>query len=143
VNALAPILVSVLLLGVPAYGAGSFRLDTELAPILDQHPSVRDFLFSRFAIASSGWACRIGNIVSPQFGGRRVGPYKVKAKARGTGGEYTHLITIYTEYIVKDAEGNDTEWADAVTISEELDFVEVTPLSSTCVAPNQSVVQPH
>ena len=70
------------------FAGGSFCLDIELKPILNQQPLIKDLVLETFDIAESGWAHRIGQQVNEKFGGRRLGPYSIKAKPKGQEGDY-------------------------------------------------------
>ncbi len=80
------ILLSVFIFGAfisQVFAGGSFSLDIELEPILNQQPLIKDLVLETFDIDESGWASRIGQQVNEKFGGRRIGPYHIKAKPKG------------------------------------------------------------
>ena len=86
------VLLTVLIFGffIPQVSAGgSFSFDIELKPILNQQPVIKDFVLKSFDVAESGWASRIGRQVNEKFGGRRIGPYHIKARPKEYQGKET------------------------------------------------------
>jgi hypothetical protein len=110
-----------------SYAAGSFLVDVELKPILDQAPAVRSFLLDALEIQSSGWANRIGNNVNPRLGGTRVGPYCLRAKPRSAPGPYTLEVCVNTEILFFDANGRPTTIEAASRLEEKFLSVEIKP----------------
>lgn len=127
------LLLAVLLPNVAVAG-GSFRVDTELDPILKQVPDIKRYLFKSLDIHWTGSAGRIGQSVNPRFGGRRIGPYRVAAKPKGTEGDFTLELIVHTKRILTDAEGEPTDLANAEQIREEFVCVEIKPLARECNA---------
>ena len=121
--------IIVLLFSIPLAGEGSFRVDTELEPLLNQQPQLKKLLYESFDMHWTGGANRIGQNVNERFGGRRIGPYKLQAKPKGAKGEYSFMLIFHTRYIFKDADGKNTTLENAFHISEELISVEIIPSS--------------
>jgi hypothetical protein len=117
----------LLLLVAHSHGAGSFLVDVELRPILDQVPAVRSFLLDVLEIQPSGWANRIGNNVNPLLGGTRVGPYCLRAKPGMAPGAYTLEVCVNTEVLFFDAEGRRTTIQAASRVEEKFLSVEIKP----------------
>ena len=113
----------------PIQAGGSFLVEKELMPILDQLPDLKAYLFRNLEIAPSGFATRIGNDVNPKFGGRRIGPYIVKAKPKGIEGPYSMELIIHTQHIFLDSEGFETDVKNANEIREKFMYIEYRPLN--------------
>ena len=109
----------------PSFAGGSFRLDIELEPILNQQPYIKDFVLGTFDIAESGWASRIGQQVNEKFGGRRVGPYHINAKPKGYQGEYIFELIFHTEKKFLDKKGEPTDLINADIIKERFKSLEI------------------
>ena len=105
--------------------AGSFRPDVELAPVLDQAPAVRDFVLATLDMAESGSADRIGNATNERLGGTRVGPYVIEAKLKGQDGPFDLTLVFHTTCRFLDASGAEVELADAVSVEERFEFLEI------------------
>jgi len=122
------ILLSIFIFGAfisQVFAGGSFRLDIELAPILNQQPLIKDFVLENFDIAESGWASRIGQQVNGKFGGKRIGPYNIKAKPKDDQGEYTFELIFHTEKIFLDKNGAPTDLINANIIRENFKSLEI------------------
>ena len=121
------ILATFALLAVTgAAGAvGSFRPAIELAPILDQVPTIRDYVSGTLELAESGSANRIGNDANPTLGGTRVGPYEIQAKPKGSDGPYVFELVFHTTCRFLDAAGAEVELPAAERIEERFDFLEI------------------
>ena len=122
------ILLSLFIFGAfvsQVFAGGSFRLDIELEPILNQQPLIKDFLLEAFDIAESGWASRIGQQVNEKFGGRRIGLYHIKAKPKGYQGEYIFELIFHTEKIFLDKNGEPTDLINADVIKEKIKSLEI------------------
>lgn len=118
-----------IILPVIARAGGSFRVSDELDPILNQAPEIKQYLFQSLDIKPDGWAGRIDQLVNPNFGGRRIGPYHVLAKPKGAYGEYTMELIIHTQYILLNAEGEEVGIHFATHISEVFLSAEIKPFS--------------
>ena len=125
------------LLPITLYAGGSFSVDTELDLILNQVPQIKQYLFQSLDIDWTGWAGRIGQNVNTRFGGRRIGPYHVKAKPKGADGDFTLELIVHTKRIFTDAKGGPTDLPNAEHISEEFVSVEIKPLTDTCRTSNK------
>ncbi len=122
------ILLSILIFGAflpQVFAGGSFSFDIELEPILNQQPIIKDFVLKTFDIAESGWASRIGWQVNEKFGGRRIGPYCIKAKPKGSQGEYIFELIFHTEKIFLDKNGGPTDLTKDDIIKEKFKSLEL------------------
>jgi hypothetical protein len=108
-----------------AAAAGSFRPDVELAPVLDQAPAIRDFVAGALDMAESGSGDRIGNAANTLLGGTRVGPYVIEAKLKGQDGPFDLTLVFHTTCRFLDASGAEVALADAVSVEERFDFLEI------------------
>jgi len=120
------VLLGTLVSGASA--AGSFLPEVELAPILDQVPSIRDFVSATLDLAESGSADRIGTEANRHLGGTRVGPYIIEARPKGSDGPSEFLLVFHTTYRFLDADGTEVELAAAKRVEEKFDFLEIRPL---------------
>lgn len=110
----------------PVMGGGSFDFEDDLRPLLSQNPVLEEYIVNTLDLSESGIAMRIGQNVNPRFGGRRIGPYIMRAKPKGSEGPFIWEVTFETEQVFTDAEGKITsdmgdaheisEWIGAVTI---------------------------
>jgi hypothetical protein len=116
------------LVGV-ASAAGSFRPEIELAPVLDQVPSIRDFVSATLDLAESGSADRIGVEANRHLAGTRVGPYVIEARPKGSKGPSLFVLVFHTTHRFLDAAGAEVELAAAVRVEEKFDFLEIRPVS--------------
>ena len=119
------------------FAGGSFCLDIELKPILNQQPLIKDLVLETFDIAESGWAHRIGQQVNEKFGGRRLGPYSIKAKPKGQEGDYIFELIFHTEHIFLDKGGKVTDLRNADTIKEKFNSIEI-KLIKECKKTNEN-----
>jgi len=119
------------------FAGGSFRLDIELEPILNQQPLIKDLVLETFDIAESGWASRIGQQVNEKFGGRRIGPYHIKAKPKGYQGEYIFELIFHTEKIFLDKNGEPTNLINADIIKEKFISLEIKMIEE-CKKPKEN-----
>lgn len=111
-----------------AVAAGSFRPEIELAPILEQVPSIRDFVSATLDLAESGSADRIGTEANRHLGGTRLGPYIIEARPKGSDGPSLFVLVFHTTYRFLDADGVEVELAAARRVEEKFDFLEIRPL---------------
>jgi hypothetical protein len=109
---------------------GSFRLDRELLPFLDQKPALKALLLDTFEFHWTGAASRIGVKVNSRLGGTRIGPYYLKAKHKGAQGDYTFTVIFHTEIKFIDKKGRETRLPDAYTVEEVFHSFEVIPTNS-------------
>ena len=124
---LVPILASAAL---HAGAAGSFTPEIELKPILEEVPEIRRLVEESFELAPSGSARRIGLSVNPRFGGRRMGPYHITARAKGTAGPDVFELIFHTEVIALGPDGENVKIPDAHEIHERLRSLEVRLITS-------------
>lgn len=123
-------LVFALSCATQATAAGSFRPEIELAPLLEGAPAVRDFVANTLELAPSGSAGRIGSLVNPRFGGRRVGPYRILAKPKGSEGPFVFELSFHTELVFLDARNRSAELPDAQRIRERFESLELRPIDA-------------
>jgi len=121
-----------ILLPIVTHAGGSFSVDTELDPILNQVPEIKRILSESLEIQESGWASRIGQAVNPRLGGRRIGPYHVRAKPKGAAGDFTLELIVHTTHVLTDAKGEPSDLPSATLISETFASVEIKPLTKEC-----------
>jgi len=122
------ILLSFLIIGAflpQVFAGGSFSFDNELEPILNQQPAIKDFVLESFDMEKSGWASRIGSQVNEKYGGRRIGPYCIKAKPKGSQGKYIFELIFNTEKLYLDKNGEHTDLAKADIIQEKFKSLEL------------------
>ena len=124
---------------VIALAGGSFSVRVELDPILNQVPEIKQYLYSTLDIKPDGWAGRIGQSVNPNFGGRRIGPYHVLVKPKGTDGAFTLELIIHTKRILLNHEGEEVGIHLATHISEEFLSAEIKPFSQPSEISNQEL----
>ena len=120
--------LTILLLYI-GYSAQLFAIGTfgveDLMPILEQDKEIKLLINKTFDLADSGWAERIGQRVNPKFGGRRISPYNIKAKLKGSKGDFTYNLIIHTEHIFLDKNGKETVLEKAVIIKEKFKSIEI------------------
>lgn len=132
------VLLLCVLLPALSVASGSFQVDTELDPILNQVPEIKQYLFDSLDIHWTGSAGRIGQSVNPRFGGRRIGPYHVHAKPKGAKGDFTFELIVHTECILTNGEGEPSDLRNAKQISETFVSVEIKPLTEKCGTSNKT-----
>ena len=124
---LVPIVLSAAL---DADAAASFTPEIELGPILEQVPEIRRLIEESLELAPSGSARRIGLLVNPRFGGRRVGPYHITARPKGTAGPDVFELTVHTEVIALGRDGETVAIPDAHEIHERFRSLELRMIPS-------------
>jgi hypothetical protein len=107
-----------------AMAGGTFPL-SQLKPILEQKPALATHLFSTLEFAEWGMASRVGSIVNEKLGGARLGPYRIRAKPKGVTGAYIFEVVVYTKKTFLDEGGNRVALAQASSVMEEFDYLEV------------------
>jgi len=123
---LALSIILILYTAAQAFAGGSFQFDTDLEPLLNQKPELKRLILETFDLADSGYTpSRIGRQVNKKFGGKRLGPYHLKAKPKGQKGDYIFELIFHTEHIFLDKNGHATELTDAEVIKEELKSIEI------------------
>lgn len=120
-----PLLAAALLFPVQIFAAGSFSPEEDLAPILEEAPVLREFVEGALELAPGGSASRIGNAVNPRLGGRRVGPYHILARPKGTEGSFTFELIFHTEIVYLDERGEAVGLPEAVAIRERFESLEI------------------
>ena len=95
----------------------------DVQSVLEQQPELARLLRKQFEIAETGMASRLGGHFE-KLVGRRVGPYRFRAKPAGQPGPYTLEITICTTFRVILAEGKEAEPATSASdVEEKLQYV--------------------
>lgn len=123
----------ILSLSSLSFAGGSIRLDIEVEPLLNQKPELKNVLFEMLEIDQDGWTrYRIGNNVNKKFGGKRLGPYHLKAKLKGSPIDYNLELIIHTKRIFLDGNGNPTDLHEAEIIKEEFTSFEIRERSEKC-----------
>ena len=113
-----------MLISAFAFTDGSFSTE-DIEHILKQNPGLRAFLFEHMCISTSGLAKRIGSNVNERMGGRRIGPYELRGKPKGSTGPYIYKVVIHTLQKFVDKHGNATDLPLAVDVKETFDSVEI------------------
>lgn len=98
---------------------------SQLKLILEQKPTLASHLFSTLEFAESGMASRVGSIVNERLGGTRLGPYRIRAKPKGAEGDFVFEVVVYTKQTFIDQSGKKVALAEASSIVEEFDYLEV------------------
>ena len=112
---------------------GSFDLEKDLIPILNQKPDLKKTIFDSFDLHWTGGAGRIGLRVNERLGGKRIGPYYLKAKSKGSKSDFNLTIVFHTKVIFKDKNGKETSLPKAYTVEEIFYSFEVLPLNQESV----------
>ncbi len=116
----------VLLLSPAAFAtAGATFPFSQLKLILEQKPALATHLFSTLEFAEWGMASRVGSIVNEKLGGARLGPYRIRTKPKGAEGDYVFEVVVYTKKIFLDQDRKKVALAEASSIVEEFDYLEV------------------
>lgn len=120
------IVLNLILFSSLIIGGGSFHFEDDLRPILAQNPPLEDYIINTLDLSDSGIAMRIGQNVNPHLGGKRIGPYIMRAKPKGSEGPFIWEITFETEQVFTGEDGRIvsdisdareiSEWINAVTI---------------------------
>jgi hypothetical protein len=107
---------------------GTFPLK-HLRPILEREPALAKHLFSTLDFAEWGVSSRVGSTVNERLGGARLGPYRILAKPKGAAGGYTFEVVVYTKKTFLDGSGKEVTLADASSIVERFDYLEIRPVA--------------
>jgi hypothetical protein len=107
------------------YAGGSFNFKTDLEPILKQKSKLYKFILNSFDFSESGFASRIGTNVNYNLGGKRVGPYVIKAKPKYSDENYIFEVTFFTEQIFTDEIGKPSDLENATRVKEAFKSFEV------------------
>jgi hypothetical protein len=108
---------------------GTFPLK-HLRPILEQEPALSQHLFSTLDFAEWGMSSRVGSTVNERLGGARLGPYRILAKPKGAAGDYIFEVVVYTKKTFLDGSGREVTLADASSIVERFDYLEIRPAAN-------------
>lgn len=110
---------------VSGFAAGSFDYKTELVPILKRQADIKWFIDHNFRVDASGSANRIGNEVNPRLGGKRVGPYHIRAQSTAFKKLFWYNLTIHTDQRYLDADGNESTLQEAAQVEETFKSLEI------------------
>jgi hypothetical protein len=124
------VIILMLTVSVSSTRAGGSFAYKDILPILAQEPVMDKFINDGLEFNDSGSAMRIGQNVNPRFGGRRVGPYVIMAKPKGTSGSFTLEVTVETELICQDDSGNTVDVSEAQIIKEKFSAISIRPYKS-------------
>ncbi|MGI8655040.1 MAG: hypothetical protein ACR2LC_07460 [Pyrinomonadaceae bacterium] len=129
----------ILFFSQPLFADGSFQLQ-DLKPILNQNPVLANYLFSTLDFAAGGVASRIGDAVNDRLGGKRVSPYRVLAKPKGTKGAYIFEVVVYTDKIFLDEKSNVTTLEKAFSVIEKFQYIEIRKVEGKSQSATQLVI---
>ncbi|HWI80719.1 hypothetical protein [Ramlibacter sp.] len=99
-------------------------------PLLDQKPQVKEFILQNFDLPNGAWAeVRIGSHFK-HLGGKRLGPYTVQVRPKGTHEISPVVLTLCTTYQFLDRNGASVDLdvagrADVVDVREKLVSVQL------------------
>lgn len=108
-------------------------MQKDLVPILNQKSELKKVLFDSFDLDWTGGAGRIGYRVNERLGGKRIGPYYLKAKPKGSKSDYNLTLVFHTKVIFKDKDGNETSLPNAFSVEEVFYSFEVLLLKQESV----------
>ena len=118
--------------------AGGTLTAGEVFAIIQQRKEISDFLASSLEFRCTAFAdVRLGGEVVPALGGKRIGPYTLWARGRGSKGGWTLQLTVETHATWQDASGAELpaeRFPMATAVREEIDGVRIKPCSETCDA---------
>lgn len=125
-------LLSSFLLAVPALAGGSFIFQEDLEPLLEKDRRIGAFIMKSMDFDDVGDATRLGRHFS-HLGGKRIGPYSVYAKTKGSTGPYNLIVTVKTEATFIDEDGRPLDhgkagqrlFDDSVNCIEKITSVEI------------------
>jgi len=90
-------------------------------PILEQRPAEAKRLLQRYDFDAAGHSPHIGgDKVHPGLRGRRIGPYTLYARPKGSGGAARCKVIVKTEIQYWDAKGQSTDVFRAASVTELL-----------------------
>lgn len=88
-----------------AFGGGCVSFDEQILPILNQENIFSDAVLSTFDFSSNVFAqSDFGD--HTRFGGKRLGPYTLSAKPKGSQSAWIFEVTINTKWTIYDQDGN-------------------------------------
>ncbi|HEX7908873.1 MAG TPA: hypothetical protein VF534_12395 [Paraburkholderia sp.] len=113
----------------PLEGTGSVDFNASIVPLLDQNPTLRQFVICSFDIVSDPIGTRIGNGQSKSLGGARIGPYSMWANWHSATGEHPVVLTVNTQTAFLDGHGRlvSGNLSKAVRIMERVESVTIEP----------------
>jgi hypothetical protein len=113
--------------------AGGTLDESELMPLLDQKPQVKQFILQNFDMPNGAWAeVRLSSDYK-HLGGQRLGPYTIRVRAKGAETMSTIVLTLCTTYRFLDRAGkpmkrDSPREQDAFDVQEKLVSVQLRPL---------------
>jgi hypothetical protein len=106
-----------------AHAGGSVSWD-EVRVILNQEPQIANIVYSTLDCKSSGYTeYRIGGMYP--LGGKRLGPYQVPCRLRGTTTDYNLLLIVNTKYTMYDDTGKEVDVDKATKIDERFVSIQI------------------
>jgi hypothetical protein len=122
-------LVILVVASLHAVAGGSFVVADKLAPLLHKTPVLEQYVTASLDLEPGGMANRIGQIVNPNLGGTRVGPYVVRAKRKGAKGASTLQIKFITETTFLDSDGRPATLQTGTQVTEIITSVDISLLT--------------
>ena len=104
---------------------GSARADgsidtSEVMPLLKQDTNLYNFVVATFDLIGTAWAPRIGSIINEDLGGARIAPYSIRAKRKGSKGDWEFILYIDAETSYYNAIGKVVSLEEGKSIKEKL-----------------------
>jgi hypothetical protein len=122
----------VLSLLVPSVsnGGGSVSWE-EIKEVINQDPEIAKFVYSSLDCKSSGYTdYRIGGMFP--LGGRRLGPYEIRCRNKGSKTDYDLLLIVNTKYKMYDNGGNEVDIDKATRIDEKFVSIQLQTYKENC-----------
>lgn len=97
-------LIALVVAGNTCWAGGTLD-QSELIPLLGQKPQIKEFVLQNFDMPTGAWAeVRIGSHFE-HLGGRRLGPYTVEIRTKGSSTMSPVVLTLCTTYEFLDRDG--------------------------------------
>lgn len=128
-------LIGVFLLLFPSsvFAGGSVAAQ-DILSLLRQQPELYEYVANTLELDKVGWATRIGLQVNPDLAGRRVAPYHIKARPKGSKGEWLFFLTIDAVTSFSNTEGKDVPLHEGKSVQEKLIGIRLRPIAGNEVA---------
>jgi hypothetical protein len=127
------ILILILLLPSVGHAGGSVSWD-EVKVILDQEPQIAKIVYSGLDCKTSGYTdYRIGGMFP--LGGKRLGPYQVQCRLKGTKTDYNLLLIVNTTYKMYDDTGKEADIDKATKVDERFVSIQIGIYKENCEKP--------
>ncbi|WP_147329506.1 hypothetical protein [Paraburkholderia sp. DHOC27] len=110
-------------------GSGSVDFDSSIVPLLNQNPTLRQFVLCSFDIVSDPVGTRIGDVQSKALGGTRIGPYSMWANWHGATSNQRVVLTVNTQTTFFDKHGKpvNANLSKATRVEERIASVTIEP----------------